>query len=103
LRARETLFERPLKRPLDDVLRAAIHREAEERLRHVPVPAHAGWHEGGSEYAVRSHLVSFIASFTRETLVVTVELSFAGRLLATEANRRRAVEAISTVMDGLGL
>jgi hypothetical protein len=103
MRPRETLFERHLKRPLDDGLRDELSREAYERCRASGIPAQFGWHEEGSVFSVQTPLASFHAWFTSETVRVWAELSLAARLFATESNRRRAVATIEAIADRLGL
>ena len=100
---RETLYERNLQRPLDPALREAISREAAERCRHVPVPTEYGWNAQNSVFTVRSSLATFVASFSAEKVVVWAELSLAARLVATDHNRKRAAEIISSIADSLGL
>lgn len=103
MRRRETVYERRLKRSLDDALRDAIKQEAAERCRHIHFPTEYGWHEKEPVFTIRSTLATFVATFSAEKVVVSAELSLAARLFATEHNRKHAVEILDSIADRLDL
>ncbi len=100
---RETLLDRPLKRPLDDATKRAIELEFARRRHEIPIPTELKWHTDQPEFTIRSTWMSFIVQFTNHRLLVEAELSFAARLLATEANRKQAVEFIESIATELEL
>jgi hypothetical protein len=100
---KEKLYERPLKRPIDDRTRALIHSEFRRRRDQIPVPAELSWHVAKPELTIRSPWISFIVQFSRERMVVSAELSLAAKMVATDANRRQAVRFIESVADDLNL
>ncbi len=101
---KETLLERPLRRPLDDATRLAIEGAYRKRRHEIPVPTELTWHAVRPEFTIRSSLMSFVVNFTSdERMVVDAELSFAARMLASEANRKQAVRFIESIAVELGL
>ena len=101
---KEKLFERPLKKPLDDDTRRAIEGEYRKRRHEIPIPTEMRWHATHPQFTIRSNLMSFIVNFTQDKrLVVDAELSLAARLLASEANRKQAVQFIESIAVDLGL
>ena len=103
MRWKEKLYERPLKRPLDEQTRAAIHSEFHRRSDQIPVPAELSWHVAKPELTIRSQWISFVVDFSQERMVVDAELSLAAKMFATAENRRRAVRFIESVADHLNL
>ena len=103
MRWKEKLYERALKRPLDEQTRVAIHSEFQGLRSRIPVPAELSWSAGKPELTIRSSLVSFIVQFHPERMVVSAELSLAAKILATDANRREAVRFIESVASNLNL
>ena len=103
MRFKEKLYERPLKRPLDDQTRAAIHSEFRRRRNQIPVPAELSWHVAKPELTIRSQWISFVVDFSQERMVVGAEMSLAAKMLATDENRRHAVKFIESVADQLNL
>lgn len=103
MRRRETVYERKLKRSLDKTMRDAISKEAAERCRHIHFPTECGWHEKEPVFTIKSALATFIATFSADKVVVSAELSLAARLVATEHNRKFAVEIIDSIADRLDL
>ena len=100
----EKLFERPLRRPLDDDTRRAIDSEYHRRRHEIPIPTELRWHESRPQFTIRSTLLSFNVHFTAdERMVVDAELSFAARMLASDANRKQAVRFIESIAVDLGL
>ena len=101
---KETLLERPLRRPLDDDTRRAIESEYHKRRHEIPIPTEMRWHATHPQFTIRSPLLSFIVNFTTDRrLVVDAELSLAARLLASDANRKQAVRFIESIAVDLGL
>jgi hypothetical protein len=103
MRWKEKLYERPLKRPIDDETRAAIHSELRRRGDQIPVPTELSWNVAKPELTIRSRWVSLVVNFAHERMVVNAELSLAAKMLATDENRRHAVRMIESVADHLNL
>jgi hypothetical protein len=103
MRWTETLYERPLKRPIDEQIRAAIHSEFRRRRDQFPMPTELFWSTSKPELTIRSQWVSFIVHFTRERMVVDAELSLTAKMFATKENRRHAVHFIESVANELNL
>jgi len=97
------LYERKLKRPIDEKMRAAIHAEFRQRRDQIPMPTELSWNTSKPELTIRSRWISFIVNFTRERMVVDAELSLAAKMFATEENRRHAVDFIESVANDLNL
>src|SRR5436305_873827 len=101
---KETLLERQLRRPLDEATRRAIESEYRRRRHEIPIPTELRWHATHPQFTIRSPLLSFIVNFTPDRrLVVDAELSMAGRLLASDSNRKKAVQFIESIAVDLGL
>jgi hypothetical protein len=101
---REKLFERPLRRPLDEETRRAIESEYQKRRHEIPIPTEMKWHATHPQFTIRSTLLSFIVHFTTDKrLVVDAELSLAARLMASDANRKQAIQFIESIAVDLGL
>lgn len=103
MRWKEKLYERELKRPIDEKTRAAIHSEFWRRRDQIPMPTELSWHTSKPELTIRSRWISFIVHFTGERMVVDAELSLAAKMFATEENRRHAVHFIESVANDLNL
>jgi hypothetical protein len=103
MRWKETILKRRLKRPIDEPTRTAITAEFARRRHEIPVATEFRWHPEKPQFTIHSPWLSFIVHFANEDLVVDAELSLAARMLATEANRKRAVHVIETIADDLGL
>jgi hypothetical protein len=101
---REKLFERRLRRPLDEATRRAIDSEYQRRRHEIPIPTEMKWHKTHTQFTITSSLLSFIVNFTAdEKMVVDAELSFAARMMASDANRKQAVAFIESIAVDLGL
>jgi hypothetical protein len=101
---KETLYERPLRRPLDEPTRRAIESEYRRRRHEIPIPTELRWHPSDPKFTIHSTLLSFVVHFTKDNrLVVDAELSMAARLLASGANRKQAVQFIESIAVELGL
>jgi hypothetical protein len=101
---KEKLFERRLRRPLDEETRRAIDAEYHRRRHEIPIPTEMRWHATHPQFTIRSTMLSFVVNFTAdERMVVDAELSLAARLLASDANRKQAVAFIEAIATDLGL
>ncbi len=100
---RETLYERPIKRPIDAPARAAIQAAFHQRRNEIPTPTELEWRADRPELVIKARWISFIVRFTHERMVVDAELSLAAKMMATEANRRQAVDFIESVATELDL
>ncbi len=101
---KEKLFERQLRRPLDEETRRAIDSEYHRRRHEIPIPTELRWHTTHPQFTIKSPLLSFIVNFTPDDrMVVDAELSLAARMLASDANRKQAVRFIESIAVDLGL
>jgi hypothetical protein len=103
MRWKEKLYERALKRPIDDQTKATIHSEFHRRRDQIPVPAELSWHAVKPELTIRAKGIAFVVNFTHDHMIVDAELSLAAKLFATDENRRHAVRFIESVADDLNL
>lgn len=101
--SKETLYERRLRRPIDADARKAIHSAYLKRRHEIPVPTELHWHTDKPQFSIRSTWLSFHVGYTAERLVVEAELSFAARMMATDAHRRQAVAMLDSIVDELNL
>ncbi len=100
---KETLFDRPLRKPLDEATRRAIEGEYRKRRHEIPIPTELRWHATHPQFTIQSPLLSFIVNFTPdERLVVDAELSLAARLarLRGQPQAGRAVHRIDRGRPG---
>ena len=100
---KETLFERKLKRPVDDgPIRQDVEAVYQRRRGEIPLSTDLRWHPDKPEFTIRSKLLSFIVRFTNDQrMVVEAELSLAAKMMATDAHRRQAVAFIESIADDL--
>lgn len=103
MRWKETLYERPLRRPLDDIMRRAILSLYHERRHEIPIETELHWHPAKPQFTLKSRWLSFIGYFTPEKLVVDAELSLAAKMMATSEHRGQAVRFIDALADELEL
>jgi hypothetical protein len=103
MRWKEKLYERVLKRPIDDQTKAIIHSEFRRRRDQIPVPTELSWHVAKPELTIRSRGIAFIVNFTHDRMVVDAELSLTAKMFATDENRRQAVRFIESVAADLNL
>ncbi len=101
--AKERLYERRLRRPIDEAAREAIRSAYLKRRHEIPVPTEMHWHKDKPQFSIRSAWLSFHVGYTPERLVVEAELSFAARLMTTDEHRRQAVAMIGSIADELDL
>jgi hypothetical protein len=100
---REKLYERRLKRPVDSPTLNAIRLEYERRRHEIPVPSELLDHPTKPEMTLKTRWLSLIVQFNKETLRVDAELSLAAKMLATNENRRFAVQFIDNIANELNL
>lgn len=100
---KETLYERRLRRPIDDQARREISAAFSRRRAEIPVPAELHWHQSRSEFTIASKWLSFVGRFTPETLVVDAELTWAAKMMATDEHRQSAVRFIDSIANDLNL
>jgi hypothetical protein len=103
MRWTETLYERTLRRPIDEQVRREIDEEYARRRHQIPLPTELRWHQSKPEFVISSRLLSFIGRYTTERLVVDAELTLAAKMLATDEHRRTAVRLLDDIADSLGL
>ncbi len=100
---RERLYERPLRRPLDDKVRAGLDRAVAARRSQFPMITGADWHPSRPELTIRTPIVSFVVRFADGAARVDAEMTLAGKLLASDANRRLAIRFIEEIAVEVGL
>ncbi len=100
---REKLYERPLKRPVDSPTMEAIRSEYQRRKHEIPVPSELLENPAKPEMTIKTRWLSFIVQFTKETMRVDAELSLAAKVLATNENRKVAVQFIDSIANDLNL
>jgi hypothetical protein len=103
MRWKETLYKRPLKRPLDEPTRRAIDHEYARRRHEIPMETELHWHPRDPAFTIKGKMLSFIVHFTDEDLVVHAELSLAAKMLATDSHRRNAVKFIESIASDLNI
>ncbi len=100
---REKLYERQLKRPVDNPTLEAIRSEFHRRQHEIPVPSELLQNSAKPEMTVKTRWLSFIVQFSKETLRVDAKLSLAAKMLATHENRQVAVQFIDSIANDLNL
>ena len=100
---KETLYERPLRRPIDESTRREIEAIYRRRRHEIPVETELQWHPARPQFTLKSRWLSFPGRFTPEKLVVDAELSLAAKMMATDEHRSQAVRFIHGLADELGL
>ena len=100
---REKLYERELKRPVDNGTLEAIRSEFHRRRHEIPVAAELLDNPAKPEMTIKTRWLSFIVQFSKQTLRVDAELSLAAKMLATNENRRVAVQFIDSIANDLNL
>ena len=100
---KETLYTRPLRRPIDGPTRQAIDNEFSRRRHEIPIPTELKWHPEKPQFTIRAQWLSFVVRFTPERLEVDAELSLAAKAFATHKHRQKAVRFIDSIATDLGL
>lgn len=100
---REKLYERRLKRPVDNPTLEAIRSEFHRRQHEIPVPSELLENPAKPEMTIKTRWLSLIVQFSKETLRVDAELSLAAKMLATHENRQVAVQFIDSIANDLNL
>jgi hypothetical protein len=103
MRWKETLYERPLRRPIDTMTRKAIEAIYNQRRHEIPVETELHWHPAKPQFTLKSRWLSFHGHFTPEKLVVDAELTLTAKMMATDAHRGQAVRFIDAIAEELGL
>lgn len=104
--SKEKLYERPLKRTLDDQLKAEILQMFESKREMLPSGVDMSWHPKEPVLALRGPMgVAFYVHFheTRELMEVFAELGFAARMMVTDTHRNQAKEMIHQIAEELAL
>jgi len=104
--SKEKLYERPLKRTLDDQLKAEILQMFESKRQMLPSGVEMKWHPKDPILALLGPMgVAFYVHFheTRELMEVYAELGFAARQLVTETHRNQARDMIHQIAEELAL
>jgi len=100
---RERLYERPLRKALDDPNRSEIQALFERRKGEIPFKTRFEWHPDRNGFALKSSWATFQVRFTEGRMVVDAELSFAARIFATDENRALVRDFIDGIVDELHL
>jgi hypothetical protein len=101
---KERLYERALRRPVDDGALETVRSEYRKRRHEIPIDSELVLHPSQPErMTIRTRWLSFIIQFHKEKLTVDAELSLAAKLMATEQNRRLAIRFIDSIADDLDL
>jgi hypothetical protein len=101
--SRERIYQRELRRVVDEEVRRAIEAMFERRRKEVPVPLELRWSGDGEGFRIETPFASFVIAYTAEVLTVDAELSWAARLMATARHRDEMVRAIEQMAEELGL
>jgi len=67
------------------------------------MPTELLWHSQLPQFTIKSPLVSFVVKFGREEMQVDAELSLAGKAMATQRHRAKAVGFIESIVTAIGL
>ena len=103
MRWKEKLYERALKRPIDDQTKATIHSEFRRRRDQIPDADGTVLARRQARVDHPRQWIAFVVNFTHDRMVVDAELSLAAKMFATDENRRHAVRFIESVADDLNL
>lgn len=104
--SKEKLYERPLKRQLDDQLKAEILDMFEARRTMLPSSVEMSWHPKEPVLSLKGPMgVAFHVHFLemQELMEVYAELSFAARMMVTETHRSQARQVIHEIAEELNL
>ena len=104
--SREKLYERPLKRALDDQLKAEILQMFQSKRQMLPSGVEMKWHPKDPILILRGPMgVAFYVHFheARKFMEVYVELGFMARQFVTEAHRSQAKDVVHQIAEDLDL
>lgn len=99
----QKIYERPLKKPVDGTVKAAITQFLSQYENAVPVEVSYAWDAKKPVLRVDTKLVSWTVVFAPERVVVFVHVSMAGRVLNTARNRQKVIDLLDTVVTQLDL
>jgi hypothetical protein len=100
---KETLYRRPLRKPIEAVAREAISEKFARQRHELPTTAELHWHREEPRFTISTNGVSFIVHFTRGDMVVDAELSPAARMSATTEHWEQAARLIESMANNVGL
>jgi hypothetical protein len=104
--SKEKLYERKLKRTLDDQLKSEIKSMFESRRGDIPVEVEIAWHPNQPILSLRGPMgVSIHAHFQEplEILEVFAEYGFAARMFVTDHHKAKARDVIHEIAEELEL
>jgi hypothetical protein len=104
--SREKLYERSLRRSLDEQLKADILELFESRRGQIPIEVEISWHPSDPILSLRGPMgVSIHAHFQEaaELLEVFAELGFAARMMVTDRHKEKARDVIHEIAEELKL
>ncbi len=100
----EKLYERRLQRPVDADTLESLRSEYHKRRHEIPVDSQLIHHSDKPELmTIKTKWASFVIHFQHELMTVTAELSLAAKMMATEQNRKVAIQLIDSIADDLDL
>ena len=104
--SREKLYERALKRALDDQLKAEILQMFQSKRQMLPSGVEMKWHPKDPVLVLRGPMgVAFYVHFyeAKKLMEVYAELGFMARQFVTEAHRAQARDVIHQIAEDLDL
>jgi hypothetical protein len=104
--SREKLYERRLRRPLDEELKSDIKSLFESKRSEMPVEVEIVWHPREPILSLNGPMgVSIHAHFQEpaEVLEVFAEYGFAARMFVTDRHKAKAREVIHQIAEELDL
>lgn len=97
------LLDRPLRKPFDSTVKSAVEGLLKDKLKNIPIPVRARWHQSEPILRLETKFVSWDVAFGPGNLVVTAVLSALGRFLDTKKARREALATIQDLADDVGV
>ncbi|MBI1322926.1 hypothetical protein GC170_07045 [bacterium] len=104
--SKEKLYERRLRRRLDDQLKSDIKTLFESRRSEIPIEVEIDWHPREPILSLRGPMgVTIYAHFLEpvEKLEVFAEYGFAARMFVTDRHRAKARDVIHEIAEDLEL
>lgn len=104
--SREKLYERRLRRPLNEELKSDIKSLFESKRSEIPIDVEIVWHPREPILSLKGPMgVSIHAHFQEpaEILEVFAEYGFAARMLVTDRHKAKAREVIHEIAETLRL